>query len=113
MKGMAAGKLRHLISIEQQQRVFNGETWVLEWTPIHENVFASIRPVSGKEFIASQEVQNSVDTEIVIRNRENVNPTMRVRYENDIYSIRAVLPDPYSGNQWLTLMATYGVGDGS
>jgi SPP1 family predicted phage head-tail adaptor len=54
-------------------------------------VWANIADISGREFIASAAVQNTVQTKITLRYRAGVLPAMRVVHQARIYNIEAVL----------------------
>ena len=56
-------------------------------------VWASIDPVSGREYFSSQQVQSEVTSKIHIRWLEGVKPDMRVKHGNTVYAIISVLPD--------------------
>lgn len=69
-------------------------------------VWASVEPLSGREFIAAGASQSSITTRITIRHRQNVRSDMRVVHDNNVYAISAVLPDNDSGRDHLTLMCS-------
>lgn len=54
-------------------------------------IWAGIRDISGRDFVAAGGAQNSVSTVITIRFRSGVRAAMRVLYGDDIYKIEAVL----------------------
>lgn len=98
---MRAGQLRHRVTIQYRTETQNatGEvTWT--WSDLA-TVWASIEPISGREFFSSQQVQSSVTTRIRVRHRTDVNAKMRVKYTRDpsssplkvaYYAIEAVIP---------------------
>lgn len=107
-----AYKLRHRVTLQKftQTRDEMGavvETWVDVAT-----VWASIEPLSAREFIAAQSAQSEVSARIVIRYREGVMAKMRILHGSRIYNIEGVLPDPRSGREYLTLPVSEGVNDG-
>lgn len=109
---LSAGKLRHRVCFQSLERVIDsaGDT-VEEWVTAFE-CWAAIEPLSAREFIASQAGQSQVTARIVIRYREGVKATMRIRHRGAIYNIAGVLPDKGSGLEYLTLPVTAGVNDG-
>lgn len=109
---IAAGSLRHRVTLQEQVHTVGeyGEI-SLTWTDVAE-VWADVHPLSVREFIASQAVQNQVSTRIVIRYRDDVTPDMRIAYKGKIYGIEGVLPDPFSGTEYLTLACSSGVNNG-
>jgi SPP1 family predicted phage head-tail adaptor len=118
---MDAGRLRHRVTIDERvtSQDEHGDP-VVTWQPWASNVPAEIAPVSGKEFLAGQGVVAQVTCRIVIRWRQGVVETMRVRHvvdagsplREDVYNVAAVLPDNDSGRDHLTLMCTKGVNEG-
>ena len=54
-------------------------------------LWAEVRDVSGREFVAAGATQNKVMTTITIRYRAGVAAKMRVLHGTDVYSIEAVL----------------------
>lgn len=111
---MRAGKLRHRITIErpgQTQDPVTGEM-IPGWQKVA-TVWADKRPSSAREFKQSQAGQSEVTGEFVIRYREGIEPTMRIRHRGKVYNIEGVLPDDRSGREHLTLPYSEGVNDGS
>lgn len=109
---MLAPRLRHRVDIEQYAETrdeFGGV--VHTWGTHAADVPAEIVPLSGREFVAAQAMQNSVTTRITVRYDPSINPKMRIKHDGTIYNIRAVLPDP-SLRRWLTLMCDTGANDG-
>lgn len=119
--GLNAGRLRHRVQIQQSVPVIdsngdaeqNQETGevVLYWQEVAE-VWAAIEPISGREFIQSAAIQSKITARIIIRYRSDINAAMRAIHNGKIYNIEAVLPDPDSGLEWLTLPCSEGVNNG-
>lgn len=104
---LPAGSLRHRVTIEQtvqSQDATTGDVTTV-WSVLDE-VWASIQPLSAREFVAAQAVQSVVDTRIVIRWRDDVRASMRVRRGDDLYDIHGALPDMDSGREYLTLVCS-------
>jgi SPP1 family predicted phage head-tail adaptor len=72
-------------------------------------VWASIRDVSGRQYVAAQATQNSVQTIITIRYQKEIAPGMRVSHGSDLYDIEAVLN---RDDHRLELMAKRGASNG-
>lgn len=114
---MQAGKLRHRIQLQQQVQEQDPETGAVvlvwqDWPTLGKKLFASIEPLSARDFIAAQALQSQVTARIVIRYRAGVLPTMRALHLGKVYNIHGVLPDPDSGIEYLTLPVSEGVKDG-
>lgn len=72
-------------------------------------IWAGIRDLTGRQYMAAGGTQNSVQTEIEIRHRVGVIPAMRVVHGADIYDIEAVLDQQ---GRALKLMCSKGVNRG-
>lgn len=112
MSTLEPGRLRHRIGIDRLVIARDDYGGTVEfWEPVAE-AWAEVAPLSGREFIAAQATQAGVTTRIVLRYRAGLTPAMRVRHAGAHYNIRAVLPDPGSGREWVTLMCETGVNEG-
>lgn len=123
---LEAGRLSHRIRIEQYdylrdshgeviQNQETGET-PQEWVVVAE-VWAAIEPVSAREFIQSAATQSKVDARIVIRQRDDVDASMRLVHvrmgrADVIYNPHAFLEDKESGLEYMTIPCSRGVGEG-
>jgi len=102
---MQAGKLRHRVELQQvtnsqdPQSGANSETWQLFAT-----VWASIEPLSARDFIAAQAAQNQISARAVIRYRPQITAGMRLIHNHATYHIEGALPDKHSGQEYLTLL---------
>lgn len=111
---MQIGKLRHRVRIERPdttQDLDTGEMvpgWALVAT-----VWASVEPLSAREFIAAQAGQSEVTARVMMRHRDGITPDMRLVHRGKNYDIHGVLPDSKSGRHYLTLPVSEGVNDGS
>jgi len=88
---MNIGKLRHRITIQEYAASRDSfgaqvQTWADKAT-----VFASIAPVSGKEYFAAQQINSEITTKITIRYLPGITPKMRVLFNGRIFEILAVL----------------------
>lgn len=113
---MNPGQLRHRVAIERNISTRSGTTGELteSWEPVDE-VWAQISPLSARDFIAAQAVQSQMTARILLRWRNDLTATMRIRDVESgvIYSIQGEpLPDNRSGREWLTLLVSTGVNDG-
>lgn len=112
MTNVAAGRLRHIVSVERQVEVVdsNGDH-LREWEYIT-SVRAEIKPMSGNELLLAQQVQSNVSVKIVTRYNANIDSTVRMKHDGKIYSVQAVIPDPESGREWMTSQCSVGLNDG-
>lgn len=107
------GKLRHRVAIERNQETPDADTGAMvpAWVPVA-TVWASVEPLSGREFVAAQAVQANVSVRIVVRYRPDITPAMRIVHGGKVHNIAAVLADKDSGREYLTLMCDQGVNNG-
>lgn len=110
---MRAGQLRQRVllqrkSYEQDQK---SGAMVETWQNVA-NVWASIEPLSVREFIASQAMQAEITARAVIRYRADMEATMRLIHRGKIYNIIGILADKNSGLEYQTLTLSEGVNDG-
>lgn len=108
-----SGKLRHKVTIESVQYTQNPETGGMapEWVEFAK-AWASVEPLSVRDFMQSGAGQSEVTARITIRYREGLDSTMRIRHRGKIYNIVGVLPDNASGLEHITLPVKEGVNDG-
>lgn len=111
---MRTGKLRHRVTIQkpvQTQDTTTGEL-VQGWDDVA-TVWASVEPLSVRDFMAAQAAQSQVSARIAIRHRGDLSPNMRITYRGKVYKIEGLLTDDHSGKEWLTIPVSEGVSDGS
>lgn len=108
---MKAGQLRELIAVEQKSvtRSSIGEEQVI-WVPVLSGVHARVRALSGREFFAGQQMQDSVDYQVTIRYRTGLTRDMRIAWRGQHLDIVAILPG--ESRESLLLMCQSGVRNG-
>lgn len=95
---MRSGTLRHVITIRQRTTTQNAigepsDTWADVAT-----VRAWVQDLSGREFLAAQGEQNSVNVKILIRHRADITPAMQVVWGALTLNIEAVLSPTRNGS---------------
>lgn len=121
-----SGKLRHRVRIEKLDYLRDSQGDVIQdpntgetsqaWVEVA-TVWAAIEPVSGREFIQSAATQSKVDARIVIRQRDDVDASMRLVHvrlgrPDVVYNPHAFLEDKDSGLEYMTAPCARGVGEG-
>ncbi len=92
---MNIGKLDQRITIQALaagQDAFGAP--ITTWTTVVATVWAGLKDMTGREYLAAAAVQNIVQTKITIRypgNAVTILPGMRVVHGANIYNIEAVL----------------------
>lgn len=101
---MDAGLLRHRITMQEHKEIgrdqYNNPK--SEWVDIC-RVWASIEPISGREYWASAQTQSEVTHRIRIRYRRGIKPTMRIIYQGRIFEIETII-DYQERHEYLQLM---------
>lgn len=123
---MEAGKLRHEVRIERLdylrdetgQAIQDDNTGeaVQQWVEVA-TVWASIEPLSAREFVSSAKTQAEIVARIVIRYRDGLDASMRLVHVRTgrpdvIYNPADFLPDKESGLDYLTAPCSRGVSEG-
>ena len=109
---MQAGLLRDRVTIQVRSSVDDaaGEP-VLGWTDFATGVHGNVNDMTGKEYIAAQEVTNAVNTTIIIRYREGITAAMRAVSRGVTYNIMAVI-EPENKRREMHLMCVRNVSNG-
>jgi SPP1 family predicted phage head-tail adaptor len=109
---LAAGKLKHRITIERPHQTQDATTGAINvsWQTLAV-VWCAIEPVSVREFIASQSEVSKIKTRIIIRYRNDIDHSMRIYYAPKAiyYNIEGILADKDSGYEYITLACSEGV----
>jgi SPP1 family predicted phage head-tail adaptor len=84
---MNPGELRHRITIQKLVNTQDTFGQPLEQWPNVVTVWASVKPIVGKEFFAAETVNSEVTHKIKIRYRAGITPDMRVKFKNRYFQI--------------------------
>ena len=106
--------MRHLVTFESPVTTQDesGQP-LLSWVPAFSlPISAEIVPLYGRDLIAAQAEQSKVTTRIIVRYRPGFVASMRGVHRETIFNIEAVIPDPDSGFEYVTLMCSSGVNAG-
>ena len=110
---LAAGNLRHRVTLQQQQMTVDPVTNepITVWADVAE-LWAHVEPLSVREFIASAAGQSELTARITIRYRSDVNANMRFLHRGKVYNVHGAQADKESGLEYLTLPVSEGVNNG-
>lgn len=88
---MKVGQLRHRITFQRKAKVQNeyGEE-IADWVDVA-SVWASVNPISGREFFAAEAVNSEVTHKINMRYRSGITPDMRVKFKERYFQIIVVM----------------------
>lgn len=106
-----AGKLRHRVTIQRLIRYIDTAGDTVEGWVEFATVWASVEPLSAREFIGSQAMQSQIAVRVTIRHLDGVLASMRLLHGAKVYVIEGVLPDKESGLEYLTLPCSQGVAE--
>ncbi len=112
------GEFRERIILQSKQVTRNGigeevVTWIDAVTNTSDHgLWASVRPLRGREFYTANQMQQAVDIRVFIRARSGVTPDMRFTWNGEPYDITGIIPGtgPYLGT--LEIMAVNGIRNG-
>ena len=88
---MKIGKLRHRVTL--QEHISTRDSFGAEkeaWIDTAK-VWASVEPLSGKEYFAAQQINAEVNIKVTIRYRPLIHPRMRVLFGVRVFEILSVL----------------------
>lgn len=107
---MRAGKLRHRVTVERPQEAAGayGEAQV-SWEPMA-TVWASVEPVSGREFFAAAQVQTDITHRVRMRYLAGVTPKHRIRFGERLLDVRLVRNIEERNAELELLCVEHGVG---
>lgn len=108
------GALKHRVVLEESTRVADGQGgYAVTWAEVGgagaATLWARIRPLSGKEQVAHQQLQNTLTHEVVIRYRPGVTGAMRFTRGARVFNIRGIPRNIDENNEWLVLDCEEGV----
>ena len=105
---MRSGRLRHRLDLQQLTETRGSMGGITKSFTTQDTVWGAIEPVSGKEYLATDQTQNETMVRIVIRYHATIDETWRVLNDSIAYSIVAVLNEN-NRDRMLTLMCRQGV----
>lgn len=109
---MNPGELRHRVRLQRLETFEDSSLSITSaWVDVAE-VWSAIRDLSAKELVQAQAMQSVVSLRVVIRYRPDVDASMRIVHNNEVYNIHGVIRDPVSGNEYLTLPCSKGNNEG-
>lgn len=107
MFNIPAGRLRHSIDIEQRidadDNDYGGSSSV--WTPLHNNVRAEIRSMSGGELVDAKASVAEVSIKVRFRFIPGLTAAHRATIEGKVYSFSEAPRDIDGNMRWLEVLA--------
>ena len=105
---MRSGNLKHKIEIKSYAETENDFNEVIKVYSLFKTTYASILPISGKEYFASKQVNAEVSHKIECRFISGVNSSMQIVYGTRIFKIESVI-NIREENKTLQIMVTENV----
>jgi SPP1 family predicted phage head-tail adaptor len=88
-----AGRLRHRLTLEQAVTSEDGSGgYATEWLAVA-SLWGAIETISGREWAESDAVKSEATHRIAIRHRDDIGPSMRLRFYGRVFDIES-LADP-------------------
>ncbi len=101
---MRAGTLRHKVTLQKPVDTQNtyGEP-ESRWQTVSSNIWASVSPLRGREYLTAQQLASEIESRIVMRYRLDVTAKMKILKGTDEYLIESII-NPDERNRELELM---------
>jgi SPP1 family predicted phage head-tail adaptor len=89
---MKAGDLRHRVILQRPIEIRGTDYADVQrtWQDVA-TLWASVEPLSGREFFANAEMQGELTARVRLRYRPGVTPKMRLQYDGRIFEIQSVM----------------------
>ena len=104
------GKLRHQISLLKPIIVKDALGQEVEKLEMEKTVWASIEPLSGKEYFAAKQVNSEVNFKITIRYIDSLLPHWVVQFGQHVFNIEGII-NLEERNKFLQLLCSEKVGE--
>lgn len=102
---MRSGNLKNKVAFETYAETQNDFGEVIKGYSDFKTVYASIVPLSGKEYFSAQQINAEISHKIECRYFAGVLPTMRIVYGTRIFNIESVI-NIREANKTLQIMCT-------
>lgn len=90
---MNAGKLRDLITVQENIGTANSQGEVIaSWSDVLTD-YAEVKRMGGREYFSQARVEADVDTHVLMRYRSEVKVAHRIKFEDTYFDIQSVIPD--------------------
>ena len=88
---VTAGRMRHRVTIQEPVVARNGYgEAITTWTAVA-TVWASVEPISGREYFAAEHMQSEITHRVKLRYRSGITSEMRVLYGTRLLRIESVI----------------------
>lgn len=112
MLNINPGTLRHRLIIQRPVKVQDTGSGAVNitWQNVR-TVWASIKPISAREFVASQAETSRITTRITVRYASDIDHTIRLFHAatGKYYDVHGELTDSFTNQDYITLPCSEGV----
>jgi SPP1 family predicted phage head-tail adaptor len=88
---MNPGRLKDKITLQKKLETV-GPVQLLDEYEDYKTIWAETRYLTGRNFYAARAANVKVDVEFIIRHRNDLDETMRIKFKDKLYNIEGVLP---------------------
>ena len=106
------GKLRHQVKILKSIITKDALGQEVEKLEVEKTVWASIEPLSGKEYFSAKQVNSEVNFKITIRYIDSLLPHWVVKFGQRVFNIESII-NFEERNKYLQLLCSEKVGENS
>lgn len=97
------GDLRHRITFQEPVKIPDGHAGhTVSWQDFV-TVWASVEPLSGREYFYAHQIKNEVSHRVKVRHREDLSEEMRIKWNGRIMKIESII-DPKAGRRILEIL---------
>lgn len=108
---MRQGKMRHRVSFKSKTNTQDSNGMQVEALVPYKNgkeFWSSVKFAKGNESVESEVIRPRTDIKVELRYNSEITQDMVLSYKGEDYNILSVLPDPESGNYYMTINAYTG-----
>jgi SPP1 family predicted phage head-tail adaptor len=88
---MRIGDLRHRITFQREVKTADGSKgFTVAWRDLI-SVWASVEPLSGREFFAAHQMKAEITHRVKIRYRTDITVKMRIKHRDRVLEIESII----------------------
>jgi len=88
---MKIGDMRHRITFQREVKTPDGHKgYTVAWRDMVE-CWASVEPLTGREFFYSHQIKAEITHRVKIRYREDITTKMRIKHEDRVLEIESII----------------------
>lgn len=91
MRDINIGKFRNRIDILKHKKKQDDYGELIDTWDVHKTVWASKQPILGNEFFTALTTNTKVDVKFNTRYIKNIDNSMRIKHNSEVYDIESVI----------------------